>query len=173
MASQPAKRQRANTKGDSKPLRSAKEYKDIIETFDEKTVRHLLLEAAALSTQVRKRIIARREATLNEERTKVINFNHLSKMVWHELLSGYGQRSSRQYFSGMDSAFAVQETIRQIRKETPAHSSFGTKKSALVMLRKIGKSLIFRIADIDQFSHEIRNSLEIQDNPHERAMLDI
>ena len=46
------------------------------------------------------------------------------------------------------------QIIGSIRKPTLAHSSFGTKKSALVTLRKVGKSIILNGA-CDEFGSKV------------------
>lgn len=78
---------------------------------------------------------------------------------------------SRQYDLGLDVGVTVAGTIGDSRNQTPDHSSFGTKKSALETLRKIGKSLVF--SQGDTFGHEVVKSLSWDGNPQESAMLQI
>ena len=51
------------------------------------------------------------------------------------------RNGSRGCDAGIDAGISVSQTIAKIKEQTPAHASFGTKKSALVILRKIGKSI--------------------------------
>lgn len=168
MSGPSAKRQRADTSGDSVP--SSVDYKQIINTFDGKTLRELLLSAAATSEQVAKQIIRRRDALLKAESVKVVDFDHYSKSVWHELAEGNGLRGAKAYDMGLTVGWSVDGTIKQICKDAPAHSSFGTKKSALVTLRKIGKSVA--LSGGDTMGSEVRQTLE-QDKSMEKAMLKI
>lgn len=78
---------------------------------------------------------------LRRESTKIINFDHYSKSVWHKLLQGGGLTGSRQYDLGGDVSASIAGTIVKILEPTPAHASFETKKSALETLRKLGKSI--------------------------------
>ena len=171
MSHHPAKRQRANTNEDSDISRSSEEYEDIINTFDEDTLRDLLLSAATSSIQVGKEVIARHNAILKAESVKTINFDHFSKSVWHELQQGGGLSGSKQYMLGLDVGVSVAETFETIREKTPAHSSFGTKKSALVTMRKIGKSLVLH--NDDTFGHEVVKTVNHNGDPQENAMLEI
>ena len=166
-----AKRQRANTSEDPSVSRSSEEYKEIINTFEESTLRELLLSAATSSIQVGKEVIARRDAILRAERVQTIDFDHFSKSVWHELQRGDGLGGAKQYMLGLDVGVTVADTIETIRSKTPAHSSFGTKKSALVTLRKIGKSLVLH--NDDTFGSEVVKSLYRDGDPQENAMLEI
>lgn len=66
----------------------------------------------------------------------------------------------------------MSQTIEKIREQTPAHASFGTKKSALVTLRKIGKSIALG-GRWDEFSSQVIKTLDNEGGPLEKAMLDI
>jgi len=50
--------------------------------------------------------------------------------------------------------------VAEIREKTPEHSSFGTKKSALVTLRKMGKSVA--LSECDEVGSEVTNILRQQ-----------
>ena len=64
------------------------------------------------------------------------------------------------------------QIIGSIRKQTLAHSSFGTEKSALVTLRKIGKSIILTEA-CDEFGSEVLNTLHLEEPSLDKAMNEI
>ena len=64
------------------------------------------------------------------------------------------------------------QIIGSIRKQTLAHSSFGTKKSALVTLRKIGKSIVLNGA-CDEFGSEVLNTLQHEEPSLDKAMNEI
>ena len=178
MSRQPAKRQRANTNGDltatSTPTNAkCDDYKSIIDTFDEQTLRAVLLAAAQSIPDVAALIVNRRDDILREESTKVIDFDFQSKVAWHALNNPRDSRNgSRGYDAGMDAGVCVSQTIAKIREQTPAHASFGTKKSALVTLRKIGKSIALG-GRYDEFSSEVISTLNNEGGPLEKAMVDI
>ena len=150
MSKQSAKRQRANTNGDltvaSTPTNANLDhnaridyYKSIIDTFDEETVREVLLATACYYPDAAALIVRRRDSILREESAKVIDFDFQSKVAWHALNNPRDRRNgSRGYDAGIDAGISVSQTIAKIREQTPAHASFGNKKSALVTLRKIG-----------------------------------
>ena len=90
MSSQSAKRQGANTNGDLTPASTPKNakldhYKSIIDTFDEQTLRAVLLEAAQYVPGAAALIVNRRDDILREESAKVIDFDFQSKVAWHAL----------------------------------------------------------------------------------------
>ena len=73
MSNLSVKRQRANTNGDVGIVsKSPDEYRNIINTFDESTLRDLLLSAASNSSQVAALVVARRNEIIKAEKAKVI-----------------------------------------------------------------------------------------------------
>ena len=142
----------------------------MINNFDEKTVRKLLLRAAMCSKPVATELVAQRDAILEAESTQVIDFDRYSEEVWHQLQRGKGQRSSRQFELGLEASVTVVDIIKTIRQQTPAHSSFGTKKSALETLRKIGKSLVLQ--EYTSFRREVMKAMQ-EGDPLGTAMLGI
>ena len=184
MSKQSAKRPRANTNGDltvaststnAKSDHNARRdyYKSIIDTFDEQTLRAVLLAAAQNVPDAAALVVNRRDDILREESTKVIDFDFQSKVAWHALNDPDDSRNgSRGYDAGIDAAISVSETIAKIREQTPAHASFGTKKSALVTLRKIGKSIALG-GRWDEFSSQVIKTLYTEGEPLDKAMLGI
>lgn len=178
MSRQSAKRQRANTNGEltaaSTPVNANLDrYKAIIDTFDEQSLRAVLLAAALSVPETAALITKRRDDILREESTKIIDFDFQSKVAWHALNNRRGKRNgSRGYDAGIDAAISVSQTIAKIKEQTPAHASFGTKKSALVTLRKIGKSIALG-GNHDEFGSEVIKTLSNEGDPLEEAMLEI
>lgn len=169
MSNLSVKRQRANTSGDKAvPSNPPDDYRKIIATFDESTVRDLLLSAAISSSQVAAQVISRRNDISNAEAAKVIDFDHFSKSVWHAMAQGGGASGSKQYDLGLEVSFAIEKTIATIKAQTPSHSSFGTKKSALVTLRKIAKTVV--LSGNDTMGHEVINQLYQDGDPLDKAM---
>ena len=72
----------------------------------------------------------------------------------------------------MTQRISVSQTIAKIKEQTPAHASFGTKKSALVIMRKIGKSIALG-GNYDEFSSQVIQTLYTEGEPLEKAMLEI
>ena len=80
---------------------------------------------------------------------KVIDFDHYSKTAWRAINTQYkSMKGSHQYRA----SFGVQEDvvgcITNIRRKCPAEASYGTKKSALETLRKIGKTVCMSGGDV-------------------------
>lgn len=163
------KRLRANTNGDAAiPSKSPDDYRKIIATFDESTLRDLLLSAASNSSLLGAQVVARRDEIVNAESARVINFDHFSKSVWHAMAQGDGASGSRQYRLGLEVSGTIEETIAKIKNQTPSHSSFGTKKSALVTLRKIAKTIV--LGANDAMGHEVISQLHLDGDPLDKAM---
>lgn len=172
MSRQSAKRQRANTNGDVKAActpgnAKVDEYKAIIDTFDEQTLRDVLLAAALSDPDTAALIVKTPDIIRRKESAKVRDFDFQSKAAWHALNSG-----SRGYDASIDAAITVSRIIAQIKEQTPAHASFGTKKSALVTLRKIGKSIALG-GNHDGFGSRVIETLSDEGDPLEEAMLEI
>ena len=178
MSRQSAKRQRANTNGDltaaSTPVNAkVDQYKAIIDTFDEQTLRAVLLAAALSGPDTAALVVKTRDDILRKESAKVIDFDFHSKIAWRALNNRRDKRNGpRGYDAGIDAAISVSQTIAQIREQTPAHASFATKKSALVTLRKIGKSIALG-GRRDEFGSQVIKTLSNEGDPLEKAMLDI
>ena len=75
MSNLSVKRQRANTNGDAAAIisKSPDEYRQIIATFDETTLRDLLLSAATHSSQVAALVVARRYEVIKTGKAKAID----------------------------------------------------------------------------------------------------
>lgn len=75
MSNLSVKRQRANTNGDAAAIhsKSPDEYRKIIATFDESTLRDLLLLAATNSSQVAALIVARRNDEIKAENARAMD----------------------------------------------------------------------------------------------------
>ena len=75
MSNLSVKRQRANTNGDAAaiPSKSPEEYRKIIATFDESTLRDLLLLAATNSSQLAALVVARRDDIIKAGNARAID----------------------------------------------------------------------------------------------------
>ena len=178
MSKPSTKRRRANTNGDLTTGWSSKDakldyYKSIIDKFDEQTVRAILLATALHVPDAAAVIVRKRDSIRRKESAKVIDFDYQSKVAWHALNNRRDKRNGpRGYEAGIDAAITVSQTIAEIKEQTPAHASFGTKKSALVTLRKIGKSIALGGRN-DEFGSQVIKTLSNEEDPLEKAMLEI
>lgn len=173
MSTQSVKRQRANTNGDSAAFSTSQDshnppprhqdgprIQSILNTFDEKALRETLFAAALQHVDVIALITNRHNDKLRLEGTKTIDFDHYSKTAWHELAEGASLHGSRAWSLGGEVGWSIDRMVAGIREKTPTHSSFGTKKSALVTLRKIGKSVA--LSGYDEMGSEVTNILRQQ-----------
>ncbi|KAF2690889.1 hypothetical protein K458DRAFT_260065, partial [Lentithecium fluviatile CBS 122367] len=104
---------------------------------------------------------------LEREQRRVISFDHRFNYVWYTLNKTYHSVSgSKAYDTSFKALHEICETIREVSEQAAVpHASFGTKRSALEMLRKIGKTICSSSNDTvgnevqKQFSH----GCELQD----------
>lgn len=141
-----AKRQRANTAGDSAvvPTKTAQNHnlEIAVEALDAATVRSLLLGAAQANEHLASLIREQHHALLQKESARAIKFDWLSKESWKELNVKYDDlKCSQQYDRAGDVSDAIRQHIKHIQYNVGPVSSWETKKSALGTLRKIGKSI--------------------------------
>ena len=144
MASRPAKRARATSNSDTSqsvisPARVAK-LSESIDFLDEDTIKDYLLLAAQESPKIASLIESAATAIKDAEAAEVIDFDSKSKSVWRTLNCEYSRlRQSAQFERSGDACHDVERSIQYIGDNCPAHASYGTKRSALQTLRKIGK----------------------------------
>jgi hypothetical protein len=105
------------------------------------------------------------------EQTKVISFDSYSSRVWHYTNTDYRSlRASAQSKMAGDVYLEVQSDIAEIGEQAgQSPASFGTKKSALETLRKIGKTVIL---SGDTIGHRVRKRFQA-DGTFGNAMLQI
>ena len=76
------------------------------------------------------------------ERSKVVEFDHLSKAAWKEINVKYsGLNGTRQYEGAGEAYRQVREYLEEIQQGCPPTASFKTKQNALETCRKIGKTI--------------------------------
>lgn len=143
---------------------------DIIASFNSKTVASLLLSAASDNPSVASAVESEHLRLISEQQKKVRDFDYLSKSVWKTVNVTYDKMSSRRQFDASGDAIeAILEDIHKIRDGCPSYASFGTKKSGLETLRKIGKSICL---GHDEIGKQIRMKFQY-DKTLERIMRDI
>ena len=176
MTDRPSKRARASLNSDPTlavpgALRLAKLPK-IIDTLDEKTVRHFLLIAAQESSRISLLVESELARLKKVESAKTIDFGYHSKSVWRTLNVDYvkGIKDSRQWEMSGDAYQSVAREIADIRQRCPAHASYVTKYSALETLRKIGKIVL--LSNDSTLGHEVQNSFR-EDSTLDDTMLEI
>ena len=159
MASRPKKRQRANTNEESSSASATDGIRVMIKALDRKDMEEILfLEALSFGSPITQAIINAYEAKMSAETTRFIDFDFLSKRVWHALQQGTKVGGSKQYELGLEAALTIKEAVNRIREQTLPSSSFGTKNSALKTLVKIGKSLV---ATAGRYGHVWQGSCQI------------
>ena len=122
---------------------------------DGKTIREILYGAALRDSTTAWELRKLYHEHVQREQSKVIDFDPDSKSVWSAINRRYsGMSGSRQYDMAFEVLESVTSTIRSIGDEASAqHTSFGTKRSALETLRKIGKTICL---SGDVIGHEVR-----------------
>ncbi|KAL8831604.1 MAG: hypothetical protein Q9170_005222 [Blastenia crenularia] len=147
MSSAGHKRQRANTHDETANRTNAFptaniDCRTLIDTFDTKTLRSLLLDAAQQSPAVASAIAAKYRETIHTEASRIIDFDHHSKLAWRALSNADKMQGSKAWEACFDVTQSIQASVDKIVSSTSPHSSFGTKQSALYTLRKICKTII-------------------------------
>ena len=157
MSEQPStKRQRTNTIGASVLGHDGTDtnFIPIIGALPVETIRSFLAAAAYRYPPIASLILDEHRKIAAAQQARVIDFDHYSKSAWKVINVTYSKLSgSRQYEASFQAAASVEGYIKAIGKDTPAHASFDTKKSALQTLRKIGKTIAL---STDVVGHEVR-----------------
>ena len=76
------------------------------------------------------------------EKARVIDFSDRSRSAWHVLNYKYTGTGSEEYEHSRDATCDGMQIVGTILNGAQLDASFGTRKSALETLRKIGKSLM-------------------------------
>ena len=106
------------------------------------------------------------------EQQKTLDFDYLSKSAWKSINVDYCDMSGSKQYDVSGKAFReVKKCIQTIALQCPPHANFGTKRSALETLRKIGKSICLS-GDGDVVGHEVRKNFQY-DTHLEDAMYEI
>ncbi len=139
MSSRPAKRARPNTTSDEvDPSR----IPELVGSIDPKTIANLLITAAKAYPDIATLVQGEADRIAAAERTKVLDFDYLSKSVWKTLNVTYERlKDSHAFEMAGDAAASIEGCILTMQTSCPKTASFKTKESALETLRKIGKSI--------------------------------
>lgn len=160
MASSEPKRQRTNTLGAVRQVGSTLEtaalhaapppvlktpsqlWKDL-HTLDVESLRTLLFHAAVASPDITNEVYATINAKRTEQSQRIITFDQYSGSVWRAINTTYSSLSgSKQYDVAGDVVDQITDIIAKIAAEASEEfASFGTKRSGIETLRKIGKSI--------------------------------
>ena len=143
MAERALKRQRADSNGTA--VKADNTYSHLataISELPEDTVRQLLASAAASHADVANSVRTTVGLIRTAQSRKSVDFDHYSKSAWKVLNVKYSRLSgSHQSDASGDAYHAVIECIENIQRECPTFASFATKKNALEVCRKIGKTI--------------------------------
>lgn len=169
------RRQRSDSNGaNSTPAKTQPapggNYQAMIDTFSVGVLRELLGAAAPSHAPVAAMVASKQKEIVAAERAKVHNFDGHSKSIWRVLAAGDRVSGSKAYDASTDALTSIEGSISIILENTPAHASFGTNKSALLTLRKMGKSIA--LSGPNAMAHKIDQSLT-DGEPLENAMLNI
>ena len=142
MAEGALKRQRADSQGTAVKLNNRESnHASTIRDLPERVAYQILAKAAASHEDVAALVRAAVANTHAAEKSKV-DFDHHSKSVWRHINVKYSRLSgSHQSDASGDPYHYAVECIESIREECPNFASFGTKKNALEVCRKIGKTI--------------------------------
>jgi hypothetical protein len=164
----PAKRQRTDTIGAAAtipatvPLAATPfDWMLIINKLPQQTRLDILIAAAERHQDVGLNLANAHIQILRVERDKVIDFDHYSKTAWKALNVTYARLSmSKQYEISHEACHTIQDCIAAIGDQTPAHASYGTKKSALETLRKIGKTIA--LGPMDEIGKAVKQNFQYE-----------
>lgn len=83
-------------------------------------------------------------ADVIRERRKLIDFDHHSKSVWHVINTKYSRSSQETEYelANDEASHEIADAMYSIQCHAREWASFGTRRNALITLRKIGKSII-------------------------------
>ncbi|MCJ1391275.1 hypothetical protein MMC18_004138 [Xylographa bjoerkii] len=166
MAAPQPKRKRADTAGVAQPAPTANKHLQAILSLPDATIAGLLLHAAGQHPDVAANIAAAVERVTAQndahaESARVIDFDHYSKTAWRAINLQYkSMKGSYQYNASCGVQDDVVGCIEDIRKQCPAGVSYGTKKSALETLRKIGKTVCLSGGDV--IGHEVQKGFHME-----------
>ena len=139
MSSRPAKRARSAANTDT--VEPAK-IPELVNSLDPKGIANLLIKAAETHPNIASLVQREVDRIAAAERTKVLDFDYLSKSAWKTLNVTYDRlKDSHAFEMAGEAAASIEGCIKTIRTGCPKTASFGTKENALETLRKIGKSI--------------------------------
>jgi hypothetical protein len=143
MSDPSVKRQRTNTVGASVATTTeSNTLSAALKILPIETLRAVILQAAQEHADVAAAVTAEHDKIVAAEQARVIDFDYLSKSAWRALNVTYRRlKSSQQYEMAGEAAAEVRRCIRTIAVQNRAPASFGTRRSGLETLRKIGKSV--------------------------------
>lgn len=143
----------------------------IITAIPEVTRDKILLRAAASNPIVAQERENAYAELVKAETRKVTDFDHLSKSAWYTLNVSYQRLSDSRKCDMAGEAYAeVLGCIESIDGDCPSYASYGTKKSALETLWKIGKSIC--LSSNDMIGREVVKCFQ-EDGTLEKTMLGI
>ncbi|KAF6235425.1 hypothetical protein HO173_006621 [Letharia columbiana] len=155
MSSRPAKRARSDT--DTNAVDPSK-LPELVDSIDPKTIASLLITAAKIYPEIASIVQREVDRIAATERTKVLDFDYLSKSAWKTLNVTYDRmKGSHAYEMAGEAAESIEACFETIRTRCPKTASFKTKESALETLRKIAKSICLSDGVV---GHEIRQDYD-------------
>jgi hypothetical protein len=112
------------------------------------------------------------DSILHRERTRIINFDSYYEDIYDSINGDYSHlRGSEQYEMVWEVSEQIGEKIKAITTAAKGETSFGTERSALETIKKIGET-ICESGDHDTLAHELRKELG-RSSDLEDAMLEV
>jgi hypothetical protein len=190
------KRQRANSDGDALSVQSAPQnyptinvtqpepprqslppplfynpkypIEQVVHSIHPAIVSRLLVDAAKQLPHIAHLICYEYDRVLEAERNRVIDFDQVSKSVWHLLNRKHsGYAGSNRVDISRDAEEGVRVMVNSIWQNVFPDSCFRTKQSALLTLRKIGKTICLSEGSL---GHQLVQEIEDGDTMMEDAM---
>ncbi|KAK6392198.1 hypothetical protein LTR65_003970 [Meristemomyces frigidus] len=141
----------------------------MIDALDERTVRTLLRELAPKAVDGYGTVCVCYEKLIEDERKRKARRKHAGDS-WYVLNKKYkSSRGSVEYERAYDAKEEVDAYIASIEKQAHPDTSYGTKKSALETLRRIGKSIMLAPSTL---GHEVIKHMQ-EDDALPNAMISI
>ncbi|KAF2642393.1 hypothetical protein P280DRAFT_540217 [Massarina eburnea CBS 473.64] len=150
------------------------EYINVLDAADGGALLKRMMLQLAISDPYTSEFVRKNyDNVLAREQARIIDFDHYSKSIWHTLNSNYRLMGSSNAY---DISFKVQddisEDIRSIGDDAgKKHASFGTKRSGLETLRKVGKTIC--LSSNNTLGHEVQKQFHLGNTCLEDAMLAI
>lgn len=141
------------------PPPSTRNIAKSLESLSQNTIHNLLVQAALRHSDVLESITGAYEDVRATEQAKVIHFDCDSKAVWKKLNVEYSSLSgSKQYDRSYDVVQYIDANIKSIVRQAGPTASAGTRRNALEVLRKFGKSIV--LSDSHTLGSEVRKNYQ-------------
>ncbi|KAK5738049.1 hypothetical protein LTR17_006292 [Elasticomyces elasticus] len=134
----------------SAQLDPGQSWSSLVDCLDVDVVKYLLALAASESVDIALRtrqayddFCGAQAEAIEEEMRTILDLSHYSRKAWHILHKKYvSDKGSVEYNNAGPAFNEVDAIVEEIHEQAHESSSYGTRKSAMETLRKIGKSIV-------------------------------